>query len=142
MNEQITITSEQQLGNLLQMYNEVDVIVPKPLTKEQRLTLNELNHKPLWERVGMEEFNAYKKQTIEFQSKIMGATLEVVMDQMKHMFEDMSEFDEKILRENFYIKTPEYKMLGKGMQQAFFLINGMTGAIARPDANEYKPAAN
>jgi hypothetical protein len=33
-------------------------------------------------------------------------------------------------------------MLGKGMQQAFFLINGMTGAMARPNANEYKPAAN
>ena len=141
MNEQITITSEQQVSQLLQIFNEVEVLVPQ-LTKEQRLMLNALQHQPLWERVGMDKFNEYKKQTIEFQSKIMSHTLEVVMDQMKHMFEDMSELDERILRENFYIKTPEYKMLGKGMMQAFFLINGITGAMARPDANEYKPANN
>jgi len=141
MNEQITITSEHQISQLLQIFNQVEVLVPH-LSNQQRLMLDALRHKPLWERVGKKEFNAYKKQTIEFQSKIMGDTLNIVMAQMKHMFEDMSDRDEAILRENFYIKTPEYRTLSKGMQQAFFLINGMTGAMARPDANEYKPANN
>lgn len=141
MTEQITITSEAQVSQLLQIFNEVEVLVPH-LTNQQRLILDALQHKPLWERIGKNEFNAYKKQTIEFQSKIMGATLDIVMSQMKHMFDDMSDRDETILRDNFYIKTPEYRTLGKGMQQAFFLINAMTGAMARPDPNEYKPANN
>ena len=141
MTEKITITSEQQLGNLLQIYGSVEVLVPQ-LTPEQHKALEEIAYTPLWERIGLEEFNKYKQQTIEFQSKIMSHTLEQVMSAMKHMFEDMSEMDERILRENFYIKTPEYKMLGKGMMQAFFLANAMFSAMARPDANEFKPANN
>ena len=78
MKEQITITSEQQVSQILQIFNEVDMLVPQ-LTKEQRLMLNALQHQPLWERVGIDKFNEYKKQTIEFQSKIMSHTLEVVL---------------------------------------------------------------
>ena len=141
MNEQITITSEEQLGNLLQIFGSVEVLVPQ-LTKEQKQSLEEVAYTPLWERIGIDKFNEYKKQTIEFQSKIMSHTLEQVMSAMKHMFEDMSEMDERILRENFYLKTPEYKMLGKGMMQAFFLANAMFSSIKRPDANEFKPANN
>lgn len=141
MNEQITITSEKQLGNLLQIFGSVEILVPQ-LTKEQKQKLEEAAYTPLWERIGIDKFNEYKKQTIEFQSKIMSHTLEQVMNAMKHMFEDMSEMDERILRENFYLKTPEYKMLGKGMMQAFFLANGMFSAMKKPDVNEYKPANN
>jgi hypothetical protein len=139
MTEQITITSEQQLGNLLQIFGSVEVLVPQ-LTTQQHLAIEALAHKPLWQKVSPEEFEAYKKQTIEFQSKIMGATLDIVMTQMKHMFDDMSERDEQILRDNFYLKTPEYATLGKGMQQCFYLINAMHGAIARPCPTEYQPA--
>lgn len=139
MTEQITITSEDQISALLQIFNSVEVLVPS-LSVKQHLILEALAQKPLWERTSAEEFEAYKKETIQFQSKIMEATLNLVMSQMKIMFDNMSEMDERILRENFYIKTPEYKMLGKGMQQAFYLINGMHGAMARPNTNDYKPA--
>lgn len=139
MQEQITITSETQVNLLLQMFTSIEVLVPG-LSKQQHLILEALRHKPLWEQLSETEFKNYKQSTIEFQSKIMGATLDAVMSQMKTMFDNMSEMDERILRENFYIKTHEYKMLGKGMQQAFYLINSMTGAIARPNAQEYKPA--
>ena len=141
MNEQITITSEEQIGNLLQIFGSIEVIVPG-LTNEQHQNLKKLAHKPLWERIGMDKFNEYKKETIEFQSKIMSHTLEQVMAGMKEMFDNMSEMDERILRENFYIKTPEYKMLGKGMMQAFYLMNGVFAAVKRPDTEEFKPANN
>lgn len=141
MTEQITITSEQQITALLQIYNSVEVLVPQ-LTKPQHLAIEGLAHKPLWEKVSPEQFEQYKQETIALQSKIMSSTLEIIMTQMKHMFDDMSERDERILRDNFYIKTPEYRTLGNGMKQAFYLINAMSPALAKPCAEDYKPANN
>lgn len=145
-----TITSTAQAEHLLNIYGtfEANVQGIEDLPEDIQLKLHKLDHQPIWETMGREAFNKYKINLIDSTRRVMRHAEDAYIDMIKGMFDNISSMDEQILRESFYIKTPEYRMLGKGMQQVAYLCAAMVPAISPTAARsqyhreDLKPANN
>tara|TARA_B100000902_G_scaffold1982_1_gene2544 strand:- start:207 stop:626 length:420 start_codon:yes stop_codon:yes gene_type:complete len=137
----ITVNKIDQVAQLLHEMGELEIEVPE-LTETQKLAIEALAHIPLWRKMGEDEFQAFLKQTMKTQRKLFKHHEDEVIGTVKDkFFPDMSERDERILRENYHLKTSEYNTLGNGMKQIFHLIMKLTPIINNPHDQELRPSS-